>query len=185
MLPAMPWRAGPHAEPAAVPGEVVEHVAHLPDVDGVEGEVVEVAIAEVDERHHVVVGADVEPDARLAEPVRDPHAEHLGVEAEAGLDVAGEAVHVAEPARRRRGGRSSRDARAGATGRPRSRAPGTASPAPAGRRGRRGRGSPRAPPRRRRATRGGRARRRASSRRRARTPTWSWPGPLPSTSSRQ
>ena len=59
-----PVAGRPPAEPAAVAGEVVEHVAHLPDVDRVEREVVEVRVAEVDERHHVVVGVDVEPDAR-------------------------------------------------------------------------------------------------------------------------
>ena len=104
-VPGDPVPGRPPAEPAPVPGEVVEHVAHLPDVHGVEGEVVEVRVAEVDERHHVVVRVDVEPDARLAEPVREPHPEHLGVEADARLDVAGEAVDVAEPARARPGGR--------------------------------------------------------------------------------
>ena len=97
-VPGDPVPRRPPPEPAPVPGDVVEHVAHLPDVDDLEGEVVEVGVAEVDERHHVVVGADVEPDARLAEPVREPHPEHLGVEAKAGLDVAREAVHVTEPA---------------------------------------------------------------------------------------
>ena len=62
------------AEPAAVAAEVVERDAHLADVDDVEGEVVEVGLALVDERHHVVVGVDVEPDAVLAEPVGELHA---------------------------------------------------------------------------------------------------------------
>ena len=82
-----------------MPGEVVEQVAHLADVDGVEGEVVEVRVALVDERHHVVVGVDVEPDARLAEPVGDLHPEHVRVEGDVRPDVAREAVDVPEPAR--------------------------------------------------------------------------------------
>ena len=80
MFPAIPWRVGPPRDPAAVPGEMVEQVAHLADVDDVECEVVEVRVARVDERHHVVLGVDVEPDARLAEPVGDLHPEHLRVE---------------------------------------------------------------------------------------------------------
>ena len=80
MFPAMPWR-GPPRHPAAVAGEVVEQVTHLPDVDRVEGEMMEMRVAEIDERHHVVVGVDVEPDARITEPVGEPHPEHLGVEA--------------------------------------------------------------------------------------------------------
>jgi hypothetical protein len=38
-----------------VAAEVVEGVAHLADVDDVEGQVVEVGVALVDERHDVVV----------------------------------------------------------------------------------------------------------------------------------
>ena len=74
----MPWRAP--AEPASVPTEMVERHPHLPDVHHVEGEVVQVAVALVHERHHVVVAIDVEPYAPVAEPVRYPHAEHARVE---------------------------------------------------------------------------------------------------------
>ena len=69
-------------------GDVVEHVAHLPDVDRVEGEMMEVRVAEVDQRHHVVVGVDVEPDPGLAEPVGEAHPENVGVEPDAGLESA-------------------------------------------------------------------------------------------------
>ncbi len=93
-------------------------------------------VAEVDQRHHVVVGVDVEPDARLAEPVGDAHPEHVGVEAEPRLEVGREAVDVAELPWRRRGARWSRAARAAAVGRPRSPGRGTASPGRDGRPGR-------------------------------------------------
>ena len=56
-------------------------------------------VARVDERHHVVLGVDVEPDARLAEPVGDAHPEHVDVEGLVRRQVAGEAVDVTEPAR--------------------------------------------------------------------------------------
>ncbi len=71
---------------------------------------VEVRIAGLDERHHVMLGVDVEPDAGLAEPVGDPHPEDIGVERDVRPDVAGEAVDVTEAAgtaevhRRRRPG---------------------------------------------------------------------------------
>ena len=83
-------------EPPPVPGDVVEEIAHLADVDRLEREVVEVRVADIDEGHHVVVAADVEPDARLVEPVRDLHPEHLGVERDPVMDAAGEAVDVTE-----------------------------------------------------------------------------------------
>ena len=51
------------------------------------------------ERHHVVVGVDVEPDAVLAEPVGEPHPERLGVEAALLVEVAGQEVDVPELAR--------------------------------------------------------------------------------------
>ena len=85
-VPRDPVTGRPPAEPATVAGEVVEHVAHLPDVDRLEREVVEVRVAEVDERHHVVVGVDVEPDPGLAEPVGDAHPEHVDVEPDAGRE---------------------------------------------------------------------------------------------------
>ena len=143
-------------------------------------------VAEVDERHHVVVGVDVEPDARLAEPVGEPHAEHVGVEAEAGLDVAGEAVDVAELARRRRGGRSSTAGHAAASGRPRSPGRGsgitcTGRPSGSSTKSEPSRSSQRDTERR----RDGRARRRASSPAPSSKAKWSWPGLPPSTSSRQ
>jgi hypothetical protein len=78
---------------------MVEEVAHLAHVDGVEGEVVEVRVSLVHERHHVVVGVDVQPDAAVTEPVGDPHAEHVRVEGHPVPERAGEAVDVAEPAR--------------------------------------------------------------------------------------
>src|SRR5439155_748632 len=83
-------------DPAPVTGDVVEQVPHLADVDRLEGEVVEVRTAEVEERQHVVVGVDVKPDARVTEPVGHVHPEHLGVEPQPRLDVAGQAVHVTE-----------------------------------------------------------------------------------------
>ncbi len=109
-VPGDPVPCRPPAEPAPVPGEVVEEVAHLPDVDRVEGQVVEVGVPSVDERHHMVVGVDVEPHAAVAEPVGDPHAEHLGVEGHTVMDRAREAVDMPEPPRptdmhRRRGAR--------------------------------------------------------------------------------
>ena len=55
--------------------EVVEGMRSIPRVDHVEGQVVEVRVALVHERHHVVVGVDVEPDPVAGQPVRDPHAE--------------------------------------------------------------------------------------------------------------
>ena len=76
---AVPHRAPP--EPAAVAGQPVEQVAHLADVDDVEGEVVEVRVALVDQRHHVVVGADAKPDPLCAEAVADAHPEDVAVEA--------------------------------------------------------------------------------------------------------
>ena len=72
---------------------------HLPDVDDVEGEVVEVRVALVHERHDVVVGADVQPHAAVAEPVGQPHAEHVDVEVLLLVDARGEEVDVAELAR--------------------------------------------------------------------------------------
>jgi hypothetical protein len=59
---------------------MVERHPHLPDVHYVEGEVVQVAVALVHERHNVVIAAYVEPHAPVAEPVRYPHAEHARVE---------------------------------------------------------------------------------------------------------
>ena len=67
-------------DPASVPREVVEHVAHLPDVDDIEGEVMEVRLARLHERHDVMLRADVEPHARCAEPVGDAHPERFDVE---------------------------------------------------------------------------------------------------------
>ena len=78
----------------------VEQVAHLPDVDGVEREVVEVRDALGDQRHHVVVGVDVEPDALCPQPVAHPHPEHLGVEPRSLVERGREEVDVAELARR-------------------------------------------------------------------------------------
>jgi hypothetical protein len=50
--------------------------------------------------HHVVVAVDVEPDAAVAEPVRQRHPEHARVEVGLLVDRAGEEVDVAELARR-------------------------------------------------------------------------------------
>ena len=80
MLPPMPWRVGPQPSQRPWRREVVERVAHLADVDDVEREVVEVAVALVDQRHHVVVAVDVEPDAAVAEVVGDGHAQLARVE---------------------------------------------------------------------------------------------------------
>ena len=135
-------------DPAPVPREMVEQVAHLPDVDDVEREVVEVGVTRLDERHHVVLRVDVEPDAGLAEPVGDLHPEHVAVERDVGADVAREVVHVTEAARaadvdgRRRarvlrppvdlGRRAGGTAGAGSRGRP-DRAPRTSRRRPRGR----------------------------------------------------
>ena len=110
MLPPTPWRAGPQPSQRPWRRELVEQVAHLPDVDGIEREMVEVRGALADQRHHVVVGVDVEPDALLAETVAEPHPEHLGVEADAVVERAGEAVDMAELARRARAHASGRRA---------------------------------------------------------------------------
>ena len=59
--------------------EVVEQIAHLADVDDVERQVVEVRVARLDERHDVVLGVDVEPDAGVAEPRAQPSALALSV----------------------------------------------------------------------------------------------------------
>ena len=47
----------------------------------------------------MVVGADVQPDAGVAEPVREPHAEDVDVEVLLLVDARGEEVDVAELAR--------------------------------------------------------------------------------------
>ena len=90
---------GPPPEPAAVAAEMVQRGAHLPEIDQVEGEVVEVRRALVDQRHHVMVRVDVEPDAPVAEPVRHAHAEHVRVERDVLTERAREEVDVAELAR--------------------------------------------------------------------------------------
>ena len=98
---AVPGRAP--AEPAAVAREPVEQVAHLTDVDDVEGEVVEVRDALVDQRHHVMVRVDAEPHALGAQPVADAHPEHLACRsATRSSRSRGEEVDVAELARRAR-----------------------------------------------------------------------------------
>src|SRR5918998_9980 len=86
----------PPAEPPAVSPQMVERHPHLADVNDVEGQVVQVAVALVHERHYVVVAVYVEPYATFAEPVRDPHAEHTRVELHAVRDLARQEVHVPE-----------------------------------------------------------------------------------------
>jgi hypothetical protein len=44
----------------------------------------------------VVVGVHVQPDPLVPQPVRDPHAEHVGVEDRLSGEVAGEEVRVPE-----------------------------------------------------------------------------------------
>jgi len=55
--------------------------------------------ARLHERHDVVLGAGVEPDARCAEPVGDAHPERLDVEGLVRRQVAGQVVDVPEPTR--------------------------------------------------------------------------------------
>ena len=80
-------------------GEVVERDAHLPPVDELEGEVVEVLVALVQEGERVVVAVAVQPDRAVADPVGHREAEHVDVEGDERADVRGEVVHVLEAAR--------------------------------------------------------------------------------------
>jgi hypothetical protein len=77
---------------------MVKRIAHVPDVAQLEGKVMKVGSALVDQRHHVVVGVDVQPHASVAQPVGDPHAQRLGVKAQLRPQSAGEEVDVAKPA---------------------------------------------------------------------------------------
>ena len=63
----------------------------------------------------MVLAVDVQPDPRVAQVVGDLHAQHLGVEACARLQVGGQAVDVAELAgtHRRQLARRAGDRRAG------------------------------------------------------------------------
>ena len=79
--------------------EVVEEDAQLAPVDDVEGNVVEVRRAHADDRHLMMLGMHVQPDARLAELVGHVHAHHVGVERRRLGQVRREDVHVAEAAR--------------------------------------------------------------------------------------
>src|SRR4051794_13635338 len=78
---------------------MVEHVALLAEIDRVEGEVVEVRRALVDQRHHMVVRVDPEPHPCRSEPVADLHAKHLGVETDTVSELAGQTVDVAKAPR--------------------------------------------------------------------------------------
>ena len=78
---------------------MVQHVAHLTDVDDIEREVVEVAVTLVDECHHVMVAVDVKPHSAVAEVVTEPHAEDLVVKVALFVEVSGQEVDVAELAR--------------------------------------------------------------------------------------
>src|SRR5436309_10814304 len=86
-------------EPAAVLREVVEGDSELAPVDELEREVVQVRVALVDEGEGVVIGVDVQPDARAAEAVGDAHPEYLRVEGRLLLELRGQEVRVPELAR--------------------------------------------------------------------------------------
>ena len=79
--------------------EVIEGDAQVAPVDEVEREVMEVRGRLADQRHHVVVGVDVQPHALAAEVVGHAHAERVAVEIAHRLELAREHVDVAELAR--------------------------------------------------------------------------------------
>ena len=62
--------------------EVVQRDPHLPDVHHVESEMMEVGSALVDQRHHMVLGAEVQPHPVLSEPIGHAHPEPVAVEAQ-------------------------------------------------------------------------------------------------------
>ncbi len=98
----------PPAEPAAVLAEMIEGDAQRSPVDEVEREVMEMRRRLADQRHHVVVGVDVQPYALGAEVVGDRHAERVAVEVAHRLELPREHVDVAELARPEAGERRRR-----------------------------------------------------------------------------
>jgi hypothetical protein len=86
-------------QPAPVLGQVVERDPKLAPVGHLEGQMVEVRVAPVHERDRVVIGAQAQPGAGVAEPVAHAHAEDVAVEIAHLVEVGGQHVHVAEPAR--------------------------------------------------------------------------------------
>jgi hypothetical protein len=82
--------------------EVVERDAELAPVDELEGEVMHVGEALVEQREDVVVAVDVQPAALVADPVGHREPDPL-VPRDHARDVGGEVVHVLDPARAERG----------------------------------------------------------------------------------
>ena len=59
---------------------MVERDPQLAPVGQLEREMVEVVVALADERDRVVIGAEVQPRALVAEAIGEPHPEHVAVE---------------------------------------------------------------------------------------------------------
>ena len=80
MLPPTPWRVGP--QPSQRPWRPrwssASRIWPMSTTSSARWWKWRVAL--VDQRHLVVVGADVQPHAAVAEPVGQPHAEHVDVE---------------------------------------------------------------------------------------------------------
>ena len=99
MFPAIPCRVGPHETQRPWRARWSSRSRIFPMSTTSKARWWKCGSPVVDERHHVVLGVDVEPDAGLAEPVGDPHPEHVRVERDVRVDRAGQAVDVPEPAR--------------------------------------------------------------------------------------
>ena len=108
---------GPPAEPATVLAEVIEGDAQVAPVDEIEREVVKVRRRLADERHHVMVGVDVQPHALDAQVVGDRHAERVAVEVAHRLELPRQHVDVPELARPEAGQRLASSGRRRDTGR--------------------------------------------------------------------
>ena len=93
------WRPGPPGDRPAVLGEVVERDPHLAPVGELEGEVVDVAVALVEEGDDVVVAVGVHPHRSVADPVADPEAEDALVPLGHPRRVGGQVVEVLEAPR--------------------------------------------------------------------------------------
>ncbi len=99
MLPPTPWRVGPQPSQRPCRPRWSSAARICPMSTTSKARWCRWRVALVDQRHHVVVGVDVEPDAVLAEPVGHGHAEHARVEVDLLRHRAREEVHVAELAR--------------------------------------------------------------------------------------
>ena len=88
------------AEPAAVLAEMIERHPQRAPIDQVEREMMEMRGRLADQRHHVMVGVDVQPHALCAEVVGHPHPEHITIEIAHRLELTRE--HIDMPSLRAR-----------------------------------------------------------------------------------